>query len=54
MSSKVFSIDTAYFELMKSAPNYDSESDNITAFIICEIFMTAPLFGRKLVLLEIK
>jgi hypothetical protein len=36
-------MDTAVLALMNSAPNSASAADDITAFIICEIFNTAPL-----------
>ncbi len=36
-------MDTAVLALMNSAPNSASAADDITAFMICEIFNTAPL-----------
>ena len=43
ISSSVCRIDTAVLASMNSAPNSASAADDITAFIICEIFYTAPL-----------
>ena len=43
ISSSVCRIDTAVLALMNSAPNSASAADDITAFIICKIFNTAPL-----------
>ncbi len=43
ISSSVCRIDTAILALMNSAPNSASAADDITAFIICEIFNIAPL-----------
>ena len=43
ISSSVCRIDTAVLALMNSAPNSASAANDITAFIICEIFNTAPL-----------
>ncbi len=43
ISLSVCRMDTAILALMNSAPNSASVADDITAFIICEIFNTAPL-----------
>ena len=43
ISSSVFCMDTTIFALMNSAPSSASAADDITAFIICEMFNTAPL-----------
>ena len=42
-SSSVHRMDTAVLALMNSAPNSASAADDITAFMICEIFSSAPL-----------
>jgi hypothetical protein len=36
-------MDTAVLELINSAPSSASAADDITAFMICEMFYTAPL-----------
>ena len=36
----------AYLQLIKSYPNSASAAEDMTAFIICEMVWTDPLFGR--------
>ena len=43
ISSSVFCMDTAVLALTNSAPSSTSAADDITAFIICEMFNTTPL-----------
>ena len=43
-SSRVFLITTANFALMNRAPSSASAAEDMTAFIILEILMSAPLF----------
>ena len=43
-SLSVFLAGTASLQFMNSAPRYASAADYITAFIICETFIAAPLF----------
>ena len=54
ISSKVLRTGTEYFTLMKSDPNSDSAADDMTNFMICDIFRTTPLFRGKHEFLKIK
>ena len=44
-SSSIFLVGTASFQFIKSLPSSASAADDITAFIIHETFITAPLFA---------
>ena len=46
-SSSVFLAETASFQFMNSAPSSASAADDISAFIICATFITAPLFAAS-------
>ena len=53
-SSRVWSMGTACFILMKSAPNSPSAIGDMTALIICAVLRTTPFFWGKMSVFERK